>query len=51
MIFHIVNRGLGRMRLFLKDADYDAFGAQQKLGHNDGDLDASKSADDADRHD
>ena len=25
MVFHVLNRGVGRMRLFLKDADYDAF--------------------------
>jgi putative transposase len=25
MVFHALNRGVGRMRLFLKDADYDAF--------------------------
>ncbi len=25
MIFHVLNRGVGRMRLFLKDADYEAF--------------------------
>ena len=25
MIFHVLNRGVGRMRLFLKDADFEAF--------------------------
>jgi putative transposase len=25
MMFHVLNRGVGRMRLFLKDADYEAF--------------------------
>jgi hypothetical protein len=25
MVFHVLNRGVGRMRLFLKDADYAAF--------------------------
>jgi len=25
MVFHVLNRGVGRMRLFLKDADMDAF--------------------------
>jgi len=25
MVFHVLNRGVGRMRLFLKDADFDAF--------------------------
>jgi len=25
MIFHVWNRGVGRMRLFLKDADFEAF--------------------------
>jgi hypothetical protein len=24
MIFHVINRGVGRMRLFLKDADFEA---------------------------
>ena len=25
MLFHVLNRGVGRMRLFLKDADFEAF--------------------------
>ena len=25
MVFHVLNRGVGRMRLFLKDADFEAF--------------------------
>jgi putative transposase len=25
MIFHVLNRGVGRMRLFLRDADFEAF--------------------------
>ena len=25
MLFHVLNRGVGRMRLFLKDADFGAF--------------------------
>ena len=25
MVFHVLNRGVGRMRLFYKDGDYDAF--------------------------
>ncbi len=25
MAFHVLNRGVGRMRLFAKDADYAAF--------------------------
>ena len=25
MVFHVLNRGVGRMRLFYKDADYEAF--------------------------
>lgn len=25
MLFHVLNRGVGRMKLFLKDADFDAF--------------------------
>ena len=25
MVFHVVNRGVGGMRLFLKDADFEAF--------------------------
>jgi putative transposase len=25
MIYHVLNRGNGRMRLFRKDEDYDAF--------------------------
>ena len=25
MLFHILNRGVGRMRLFLKDGDFEAF--------------------------
>ena len=25
MIFHVLNRGVGRMRLFLKEADFEAF--------------------------
>jgi hypothetical protein len=25
MIFHVLNRGVGRMRRFLKDADFEAF--------------------------
>jgi putative transposase len=25
MVFHVLNRGVGRMRLFLKDADFQAF--------------------------
>ena len=25
MVFHLLNRGVGRMRLFLKDADFEAF--------------------------
>ena len=25
MVFHVFNRGVGRMRLFLKDADFEAF--------------------------
>ena len=25
MIFHVLNRGVGRMRLFLKDGDFEAF--------------------------
>lgn len=25
MVFHVLNRGVGRMRLFRKDADYEAF--------------------------
>ena len=24
-MFHVLNRGVGRMRLFLKEADFDAF--------------------------
>lgn len=24
-MFHVLNRGVGRMRLFLKDADFEAF--------------------------
>src|SRR5579871_2747047 len=27
MLFHVLNRGVGRMRLFLKDADFEAFEA------------------------
>jgi len=25
MVFHVLNRGVGRMKLFYKDADYEAF--------------------------
>jgi putative transposase len=25
MIFHVLNRGVGRIRLFLRDADFEAF--------------------------
>jgi putative transposase len=25
MLFHVLNRGVGRRRLFLKDADFEAF--------------------------
>lgn len=25
MLFHVLNRGVGRMRLFLKEADFEAF--------------------------
>jgi putative transposase len=25
MVFHVLSRGVGRMRLFLKDADFEAF--------------------------
>jgi hypothetical protein len=25
MLFHVLNRGVGRMRLFLKDGDFEAF--------------------------
>ena len=25
MVFHVLNRGVGRMRLFYKDADFEAF--------------------------
>jgi putative transposase len=25
MVFHVLNRGVGRMKLFRKDADYEAF--------------------------
>jgi putative transposase len=25
MLFHVINRGVGRMRMFLKDADFEAF--------------------------
>ena len=25
MVFHVLNRGVGRMKLFHKDADYEAF--------------------------
>jgi len=25
MVFHVLNRGVGRMRLFLKNADFAAF--------------------------
>lgn len=25
MVFHVLNRGVGRMRLFRKDRDYEAF--------------------------
>jgi putative transposase len=25
MIFHVLNRGVGRMRLFLRDEDFEAF--------------------------
>jgi len=25
MVFHVLNRGVGRMRLFLEDADFEAF--------------------------
>src|SRR5213593_3495423 len=27
MVFHVINRGVGRMRLFQRDADYAAFEA------------------------
>jgi len=25
MVFHVLNRGVGRMRLFLKEGDFQAF--------------------------
>jgi len=25
MLFHVLNRGVGRLRLFFKDADFEAF--------------------------
>jgi putative transposase len=25
MVFHVLNRGVGRMRMFRKDADFEAF--------------------------
>jgi hypothetical protein len=29
-VFHVLNRGVGRMRLFEKDGDYEAFGNRKR---------------------